>query len=116
MRCQLLQFALNVFRMLSKLRGLFREPVFPLSVKTIYRVGRKDLWITATTGLSYYWLKPALCTLKTISAEESLLSLPCHMVYHILHQGGLLPGKKTPGAGLHDPDGSLPISTYSKIL
>lgn len=81
--------------MLSKLRGLFIDPISPLSVKTIYRVGTKALWVTATIGLSYYWLKPALCTLKTIPAEESLLlSLSCHVAYHVLHQGGLISGKK----------------------
>lgn len=113
-RWQHLQLALNVFRMLSKLRGLFRDPVFLLSVKTIYRVGTKALWVAATTGLNYYWLKPALCTLKPIPAEESLLlSLSCHVGYHVLHQGGLIPSKKTPGAGLHDPDPSN--SAYSRI-
>lgn len=95
-RWQHLPLALNVFRMLSKLRGLFRDPVFPLSVKTIYRVGTKALWVAATTGVSYYWFKPALCTLKPIPAEESLLSLSCHVGYHVLHQRGLIPGKRNP--------------------
>lgn len=78
-----LQLVLNVFRMLSELTGLFRGPVFPLSEKMVYLVGPKSSAgrrNAATASVSYYWLKPALGILKTISAEESLLlSLSCRM-------------------------------------
>lgn len=116
-RCQHLQLALNVFRMVSKLRELFRDPVFPLSV---YRVGTKALWVTATTGLNYYWLKPALCTLETIPAEESLSPEPLFYLPTMSCTREADPRQKTPGAGLHDPDGSFPtqhiLGFYEKTL
>lgn len=83
MRCRRLQLILRVFRMLSEITRLFTSPDFPLSDKTVHRVGTKSSVgrkNTAMTTVTYHWLKPALRTLKTASVEESLLpSRSCHV-------------------------------------